>query len=142
MEQKSKYQNGKIYAIRSPHSDMFYIGSTCNLLSKRFNQHKCVTKNQATSNIIFDFNDAYIELLENYPCKDRNELNKREGELIRLHKDLCVNIQVPFRTDKEYYEQNKNKIKETQKGYYEKNKEKINEYKKNWLREKRKKKNT
>jgi hypothetical protein len=89
------YQNGKIYAIRSPHTDKIYIGSTIQTLCKRKWEHHCDNYNPkrvekiCTSKQIMDFGDYYIELLENYPCNTREELNKREGELQRLHN--CVN---------------------------------------------------
>ena len=34
------YQNGKIYAIRSPNCEKYYIGSTTNTLEKRFHEHQ------------------------------------------------------------------------------------------------------
>ena len=156
MEQINKYQNGKIYTIRSYQTDKFYIGSTCNMLSKRFNDHKKNYNKYKSGNYYFTssydiikFDDAYIELLENFSCNDRNELNKREGELIRLHKENIVNIRNSNNneiqkkeskkiSDKKYYDTNKIKLIESQKIYIENNKEKINEYKRNWLREKRK----
>jgi hypothetical protein len=36
----NKYENGKIYTIRSPHTDKYYIGSTIASLKKHFYQHK------------------------------------------------------------------------------------------------------
>lgn len=89
------YQNGKIYAIRSPQTNKIYIGSTTQSLRKRFSLHKCDNYNPkrndkvCTSKDIMDFEDAYIELLELFPCNTKEELNKREGELQRFHN--CVN---------------------------------------------------
>jgi hypothetical protein len=96
----NKYQNSKIYTIRSHQTDLFYIGSTCNSLSKRFNEHK--SQNQTSSKKIIDYGDAYIELLELFPCNSKIELNKREGELIRFYKDNIVNVKIDGRTPKEY----------------------------------------
>jgi len=124
----NKYHNGKIYTIRSPHTDKFYIGSTCNVLYKRFNQHKCFCKKNSSSMIIIDYGDAYIELLENFKCENKNELNKREGELIRLHKNNIVNNRIAGRSKKEYKIDTDNKIKEYGKQYYINNKKKIKEY--------------
>jgi hypothetical protein len=93
---ENRYENGKIYTIRSPNTDKYYIGSTCNTLSKRYYQH--IKRNQRNSRIdnctaweITKLGDSYIELLENYPCKSRLELTKRENELIRENKDKVVN---------------------------------------------------
>ena len=122
------YQNGKIYTIRSHQTDEIYIGSTANCLSKRLNEHKSNFKYwktgkraYTTSFKIIEFDDAYIELLENYACADKNELNRREGELIRSTD--CVNKCVPGRTSKQRYEDNKDKISEQMKQQYQQNKE-------------------
>ena len=40
------YENGKIYVIRNNINDMVYVGSTCNLLHKRFHQHKLDMKKE------------------------------------------------------------------------------------------------
>ena len=98
------YQNGKIYAIRSFATDKYYIGSTCNPLHKRLYQHKS-DKNSAknryrTSFEIVKYDDCYIELLEEFSCENKNQLQKREGELIRESKSDVVNIVIPLRTDK------------------------------------------
>lgn len=76
------YQLGKIYSIKSPNTNKVYIGSSTVSLEKRFAQHK-LQNNSCTSKEIIDARDSYIELLENYPCQSREELNRREGEIIR-----------------------------------------------------------
>ena len=127
------YQNGKIYTIRSPHTEKYYIGSTASTLIKRLSGHKKQNKkNITTSKIIFDFGDAYIELLELFPCNSKIELNKREGELQRLHRNDIVNTKFECRTaqelkeqKKEYYSNNSDIIKEQKRDYYINNKEKI-----------------
>ena len=125
MEATNKYQNGKIYTLRSHTTEMFYIGSTYNDLSRRKAQHKAQKMNE-----IARLEDFYIELLEAFPCDNREELNKREGELIREHRDTCVNIKIEGRTRKEYRKDNKEAILEKDKVYYEANKEVKAEYKK------------
>ncbi len=99
-EKCNKYENGKIYSIRSPNIELFYIGSTCQPLSKRFYEHKRAFKSRtyksdkmASFNVIF-WGDSYIELLENHPCKSREELLKREGEYIRKHWNEVYNKKV------------------------------------------------
>ena len=124
------YKNGKIYTIRSHQTDQFYIGSTTQPLSKRFSLHKADYKkylkeehNFISSFDIIKFEDAYIELLEEYSCENKMMLQKREGELIRVNN--CVNKNIPCRTRKEYIEENKDKINEYNKKYREENKDKI-----------------
>ena len=73
--------------------------------------------------------DAYIELLEEINCDNRNQLEKREGELIREHKNNCVNRCIAGRTKQEYYIDNKDKITENIVQYRIDNKDKIKQYK-------------
>tara|TARA_R110000868_G_scaffold120367_1_gene319454 strand:+ start:852 stop:1487 length:636 start_codon:yes stop_codon:yes gene_type:complete len=135
----NKYHKSKIYTIRSYRTDEYYIGSTCDALHKRLYSHRLHYKhylndksNFITSFDIIKYEDHYIELLEEYKCENRNELTKREGELIRKYKDEIVNCKIEGRTEKEYREDNKDKIKEYQKEYYEDNKDKLNEQKKEY----------
>ena len=126
----NKYHKSKIYTIRSYQTDKYYIGSTCDALHKRLYNHrhnyKCYLNDKhhfISSFDIIKYEDHYIELLEDYKCETKNELSKREGELIRKYKDEIVNYRIEGRTDKEYRNDNKEKIKEYQKD----NKEKIKE---------------
>jgi hypothetical protein len=113
------YQEAKIYQVKSDHTDDVYIGSTTTKLSQRFSKHKNHYKRYLvgkgryiTSFKILEYGDAYIELLEDYPCESNIELEHREAELIR---ELdCVNKIIPGRTLKEYYQDNKDKIKQYQ----------------------------
>ena len=138
----ANYQNGKIYTIRSPNTEKFYIGATIQPLYKRFGEHKKLKFNKSNSKEILAFGDAFIELLEVFPCNSKIELSKREGELIRLHRDKCVNKYIAGRTQKEWvkdnqehvkaykkqnYEENKESIAQKYNGYYQINKEKLKE---------------
>ena len=122
--QNNKYNNSFIYTIRSPHTDQFYIGSTTQSLCKRFANHKTHynlhvnnKKNYITSFKIIELGDSYIELLEQINCDSKIQLEMREGELIRLHKDLCINKNIVGRTDKQYRLDNTDKLKQYQKQY-------------------------
>ncbi len=120
---ENKYQRGQIYAIRSHQTDLIYIGSTIEPLHKRFYNHK-KKSNLCSSREIIQYNDAYIELIENYPCNSKKELCRKEGEHIR--NTNCVNKFIAGRTKNEYYIDTKDRKKE----YSESNKDKINEYQK------------
>jgi len=132
------YQNGKIYKIWSPSQDLQYIGSTAQELSQRLGGHKKNFKlfnnpehkyNQyCTSYEVLKYEDYRIDLLENYSCNSKSELNKKEGEYIR--NNVCVNKVIPGRTEKQYREDNKDKIFLQRKEYRKDNKEKIAKYKK------------
>ena len=54
------------------------------------------------------------------------ELRKREGEHIK--NTDCVNKRVECRTNKEYKQDNKDKLSEQAKEYYKNNKNKIKDY--------------
>ena len=100
--------NGKIYTIRSPNTDKYYIGSTTQkYLSERMAQHRCHKNTKARE--IINLGGAYIELLENYKCNTKDELYKREGELQRIYKNDIINKQISKRSKEEYEEDNKQK---------------------------------
>jgi hypothetical protein len=71
-----------------------------------------------------------IELIEYFPCDTLLELQRQEGKHIKNTE--CVNKYVAGRTNKEYYEDNKDKKKEYKKEWYEQNKDKINDHHKNY----------
>jgi len=125
------YSKGKIYSIRSHQTDDVYIGSTTQSLAMRMAGHRRAYKHSLkpnstyiTSFKIIQFKDAYIELVEKYPCKCREELNKREGEIMRETK-RCVNRCIAGRTRKQYRDEHKKQAILRSKRYQEKNKEKI-----------------
>ena len=127
------YKNGKIYKIVDNAYTKMYIGSTTQILSKRFYLHKSKYlkwKNGSQHKFsVFDIFDEFeienckIELIELYPCNSKEELEKKEGEHIRNNN--CVNKRIEGRTKKEYTFDTKDKRKEYKKEYYEKNKDKL-----------------
>jgi len=124
------YQDAMIYTIRSlSREDLIYVGSTCARLSKRFHGHKH-SSNTCSSKQIIDLNDSYIELYENFPCNSKNELLKREGEIIRSLD--CVNKCIAGRNQKQYYSDNKIKIQGQMKQYKIDNKIKIQDQMKHY----------
>jgi hypothetical protein len=138
------YSNGKIYTIRFHNSNEIYIGSTTQSLAVRFGGHK---RNKSSS--IYkkindkyngDWKECYYELYENYSCNNKEELCKKEGEVIRLFKNDenydCINCRIAGRTQNEYnteYRQNNlERERERDKKYYYENKERKSEYNKIW----------
>jgi hypothetical protein len=103
-----------------------YIGSTTQPLCKRMAGHRknykrwLKGKYQYVSSFdIIKYEDAYIELLEARPCKNKDELRILEGSYIRNRQ--CVNKLIAGRSMKQYRIDNKEKIAQ----YYIDNKEKI-----------------
>jgi hypothetical protein len=112
------YADGKIYQVISPNHSEPYIGSTTQPLCKRMVGHR-TPSNKCNSRIVIDAGDAYIELIEDYPCENREQLNKREGEIIRER--TCVNRMVAGRTPKEWKNDNIEAVKTYRKTYREAN---------------------
>ena len=119
---ENKYKNGKNYQIVDIGYNRCYIGSTIQPLSKRYEHHRHTYKAKSScrsSQLFKEFgiDNCKIELLENYPCNSKEELNAREGYYIRITD--CVNKYVMGRTkaegDKIYYENNKEQLKERMK---------------------------
>jgi len=107
----SKYKTGKIYRIYCDGSNKYYIGSTIHSLEIRLSGHKnsknmCSSK-ELVNNSKYDIN---IELLENYPCNNRNELLLRETEWIKKNIQNVVNKEMPSI--------NKDNINNSTSGYY------------------------
>ncbi len=131
------YKNGKIYTVRFHNSNEIYVGSTTQSLAVRFGGHKKSNLSSIYRLINNKYNgnweDCYYELYENYSCNNKEELCKKEGEVIRLFKNdenyNCINCRIAGRDLKEYNRQyrenNLDKEKERYKIYYDNNKEKI-----------------
>lgn len=120
------YTLGKIYKISSESKGLCYYGSTTKELDARLKSHRykySFFKNGKTNyvsvNDILDCDDAKIELVEAFPCNNRKELDKKEGEYIKNNE--CVNLYIPGRNLKEYYQDNKEMYKQR----YNKDKDKI-----------------
>ena len=132
------YADGKIYAIRAPETDEIYIGSTTRPLSERMAQHRSQCKHwkagkggYLTSFKLIEKEGAYIELIEDYSCESKEQLNRREGEVIRSSAN-CVNKLIAGRTVVEYKADNKETITEYKRQYRDTNKEAIKEYRRQY----------
>lgn len=132
------YSKGKIYIITSSNG-LPYIGSTTETLSERLSKHRTNTKlgKGTTARIHLDADDVKIELLEEYPCKTKQELLLREKHYFDTME--CCNYCSPIKSKEEklddkhiYYEHNKEKIKKYKNEYYQRPEviEKIKEYNK------------
>jgi hypothetical protein len=127
------YQKSKIYKLYSPSQNIIYYGSTCETLAQRLAKHKYSykaynndnTKHYLTSFLVLECEDYKIELVEEYPCNNRQQLEKKEGEYIKANE--CVNKIIVGRTDKEYNIDNADKKKEYNKKYNIDNADKIKE---------------
>ena len=137
------YQLGKIYKIVCRITGEVYVGSTCEkTLARRLVDHRSACNrylekqegSKFSSFQIIQRGNYYIELLENFPCDNRDELRKKERKW--YDKTDCINHCRPYLFKEEmrverliYDEINKERIREKQKQYKEEHKERINEYK-------------
>ncbi len=90
------YSKSQIYTIRNKNDNsLIYVGSTTQPLSKRWYSHKKNAYNEKYTGYdnmelyikmreTNDIDNWYIELYENCPCNNKNELHRKEGEIIRL----------------------------------------------------------
>ncbi len=71
------YQNGKIYRING--NGLTYIGSTVEPLNRRINKHRSIINCgiYCSSRKVINGTET-IELIENFPCNNRQELLERE----------------------------------------------------------------
>jgi len=120
------YQNGKIYVIRSNNTNNVYIGSTTRPLSERMGEHRTrYNCNRGKSSAeVLKHGGAYIELIEEYPCDNREQLCKREGEVMRATENI-VNKVIAGRAHKESRDEHKVEKKRHNVKYYNENKEQI-----------------
>ena len=122
VEKRTKdYANGKVYAIYNYiDPSLVYVGSTCQSLSKRLSKHRrdVNSKKSQTIPLYIKMREIgkehfYIELLEEYPCENKDQLRAREGYYIR---DLgTLNGKIEDRTRKEWEAQNQQYLKDYRK---------------------------
>ena len=145
---KIDYSKGLIYKIvcKDLECKDIYVGSTTDFTRRKY-EHKsnCTNENTKKYNLkLYQTiranggwgNWSMIEI-EKYNCKDGNELRARE-RLRYEELNGTLNTCIPNRSQKEYEETNKDKIKEYQKEYlkeyYEHNKEILKEQAKEYYK--------
>ena len=131
------YAKGKIYKLLNNIDDDVYVGSTCQSLSRRMAKHRWCTKSTVSCDrpLYAKMNELgvdqfYIELLEEYPCDNKEQLNAREGYYIRSTGTL--NMTIAGRSKHQYNIDNKDTIKEKKYIYGVKNKDEIHAKKKQY----------
>ena len=137
------YQLAKVYKIVCRITGENYVGSTCEpTLARRLVAHRSACKayyekNRGTYLASFQIilrGNYYIDLLENFPCNNNDELRKKEREYYDLIE--CINKVRPYLFIEElkaeriiYDEIHKDVIREQQKQYIEEHRERVNECK-------------
>ena len=127
----------KIYRLYNERLNLTYFGSTINPIEKRFSFHKSraiLEKKYSSKRLFQEGDDVTCEVVEYVDCLDKETLHKRERYYIENFD--CVNHYIPTRTNAEYYQDNKERIKE----YHYENKEKINEQRREYYKNNKDKK--
>ena len=140
--ENNRYNNSKIYKLVDQVNGYFYIGSTCNPLSKRLYWHKNDAKKQSRQNtkVYKYFNEIgwdnvkIVLIQENY-LDNKDQLLREEDSIIQmyLHDEKCLNCNRSFvsltehhEKRKQYDQNHKEEIKTYKQKYYDKNKNEIN----------------
>ena len=141
------YSNCSIYKIEHIEDEsLIYVGHTTN-----FKQRKAQHKQRCNNENNKEFNRKLYTMMrenggfemfkmieiEKYKCNDRREADKRENEVMKELKATMNKIRsfVTEEEKKQYYEENKEKVKLHKKEYYEENKDKILKKKKEYREE-------
>ena len=116
----------KIYSIRNTVDDSIYVGSTTQPLCKRMAGHRNKLKYKPHYKLYQKMAEVgldkfYIELIENCPCENKEELRKREGFFIREMGTL--NSCIAGRSKKDWTIENNEHVVEHRKQYYADNKD-------------------
>lgn len=133
----SRYENSSIYKLccNDPTITDEYVGSTCSF-ARRKSEHK---RHSATATeYLYSFirgnggwdNWKMIQLLA-FECANKREKELKEREYIELLRPT-LNKSVPTRSPKEYYQVNKEHLKQLAKVYKEDNKKKVADYQKEY----------
>jgi hypothetical protein len=131
-------KNGKkfatIYKMEDVNTGYYYIGSTFNGLKHRKQQHKKESERSPDRKVyryINDWSNVKMTCLLEFECENKQQRDQREYNFICNHFDdeMCVNsikTGTGFNRkewQKQYNEENKEKITEYRKEYYNMNKE-------------------
>ena len=124
------YKDGKIYRLVCNITSNQYIGSTTQSLSQRLGGHKAEYKRflegkityQISSFSILSQKNFEMVLIEEFPCENKNQLERRERHFIETME--CINKIKPAQTRDEMIESNKQYSKQ----YYKDNKEERKKY--------------
>ena len=126
------YGNSKIYQVLNNFDDDVYVGSTCQPLCKRLAFHRVHMNVESKSKrklytkmTELGIEQFYIELIEQYPCENKEELRKREGHFIRERGTL--NMCQAGRNRRQHYQDNIEHFRQKDKEWREKHQEQLKE---------------
>ena len=104
----NRYQNSKIYKLCVDNEPWFYIGSTCNKLSKRLGHHKENARKEPTRKVYdclnkIGWDKVKIILIQDLKLESIEQLRREEDKEIRKYIDdpFCLNSRNAFNTDED-----------------------------------------
>ena len=126
------------YRLVNNVDDRCYIGMTRRELRKRLHNHRYSTR-CSSKQLIDQYGKDNIDiiLIHSLEYETIHEAHREERRLIEEHRDRCVNLVIPYRSEDElkeqkkvqnkaWYEANKEEVKAQKKAYHETHKEKMN----------------
>lgn len=145
------YENGKIYKLNCE-DGKYYFGSTIRSLQTRLASHKHACKKTETNNAYthiktIGWDNVGIELVESFPCENKQQLLERETWYICEHKadSMCLNSRNPV-TDqtkqahaakcKNYYQLHREEILQRRSEYQITNRAQRSEYNREYANKK------
>jgi hypothetical protein len=126
------YDKSKVYKLccKDPTVEDVYIGSTTNF-HRRKQTHKCRCTNEHDSGYMFPvyrfirehggWDNWDMVLVKRYSLKDKQALRRKERKHMEKYK-ATLNVKVPAKTQKEWIEENRDKVNGYKRKYYKKNK--------------------
>jgi len=129
------FQKSKIYSLKCETTGLTYIGSTVQGLGQRMSEHRHRFKNdilQCSSRQVLENNNYKMQLLEKFPCENKQQLRLREQFHINNTPE-CVNEYNAYVTDEQRIATQKRAAKE----WVMRNTEYLKEYRKEWHRKRR-----
>jgi len=144
----SNYQNSVIYKIECNDTKIkeCYIGSTVEFVKRRYrHKHNCKESNLKVYQFIREnggWENWTMKSIINYPCNSKNELIIKEQEILKLY-DNTLNLRSAYASiedkieyhkqyNKQYYNDNVEKLNKKSRQYHIDNAEKIKEQKKQY----------
>jgi len=126
-----EYDKTIIYKlINYDYPDLVYVGSTTNFANrKRQHKERCLNEKSKKHTLKIyvsireygGWNNWHMIKICDYPCENRREAEQEEDKYM-MELKANLNMIRASRTQQEYRDDNKDKIKETNKKYYENNK--------------------
>lgn len=116
------YNDTIIYKLccKNPEIKDIYVGHTCNFTRRKHEHKKCCNNSNRKDYTIKvykfirdngNWDNWDMIMIEQYPCQNKLEAERRERYWIETL-NSTLNRQIPSRTKKEYYNDNKNNILE------------------------------